>query len=391
MTEVNEARKIILDNCTTTAVDEMPLLSATGFVLAEPVYSAIDTPPFDQSAMDGFAFSFDKWDKKSALKVVGEERAGDDSGILVKQQEAVRIFTGAPLPHGADTVVMQEKVSDADGGILIEDAAIAKGSNVRPKASQTKMHRIALPAGHYLSPASIAFLAGIGTEKVKVYSHPKISIIVTGSELTAPGTPLERGKIYESNSFGLAAALHRLHIQPAAILTTRDDREEIREAIQSQLDSDIILLSAGISVGDYDFVAGALEDCGVKKIFHKVKQKPGKPLYFGRYRNSLVFGLPGNPASALTCFYEYVQDAILCSCKKETGRKIVLPLLNDYTKRKGLTYFLKGKIANGGVEILKHQESYLMNSFAEADCLVELEEGKENFQKGEPVKVRMIV
>lgn len=206
-----------------------------------------------------------------------------------------------------------------------------------------------------------------------------------------PGEALSAGKVFESNSPGLKAALVQMNISPVTTEMVDDDETLIIRAIKRRLNSDILILTGGVSVGDYDFVAAALEKCEVKKVFHKVKQKPGKPFYFGKHQQTLVFGLPGNPASVLTCFYEYVSVAIGQLTKKEYFKKTELTLANDFSKKKGLTFFLKGKTNRNKVSILNDQESYKMNSFAEADCLIELEEAKEQFEKGDLVNVRMIV
>jgi len=189
----------------------------------------------------------------------------------------------------------------------------------------------------------------------------------------------------------LAAALHQLNIIPASVVFTDDNEAEIIDAVNAECDSDIIILSGGVSVGDYDLVPSALEKCGVRKIFHHVKQKPGKPLYFGKISDTLVFALPGNPASALTCFYEYVVPSIAIFTQADYMRHVQLPLLNDVSKKPGLTHFLKGKTSINGVTILGNQESYKLNSFSVADCLVELEEERDEYLTGEIVKVRMII
>lgn len=391
MLQVHKAKKLILENCTSSKVELMPLNKASGFVLAESIFSPMDTPAFHQSAMDGYAFSFDEWDGSTDLLVSGEVQAGNYISENIGPNEAVRIFTGAAIPAGTDTVVIQENTIKNDKHISIKDDKLIKGSNVRLQGSQTKNGDKVLQEGHCLSPASISFLAGLGIDKVKVYSNPVVSIIVTGKELLKPGEAMSKGKIYESNSFGLTAALKQMNIVPVSVEIVDDEEEKIINAINNQSQSNIIILSGGVSVGDYDFVISALEKCGVKKIFHKVKQKPGKPFYFGKHQQTLVFGLPGNPASVLTCFYEYVADAITSFTKKEYFKKVKLPLANDFTKKPGFTFFLKGKATSNEVSILKSQESYLMNSFAMADCIIELEEEKEHFCKSELVNVRMII
>ncbi len=391
MIAVSEAKKQILDHCTTYKPQVVPLLSANGFVLAAPVFSVIDSPPFHQSAMDGYAFSFKNWDKKSALIVIGEIQAGTFSNNSLGTNEAFQIFTGAPIPSDADAVVMQEKVIRNGNVIQIQDIAITGGANVRPKGSQTKKGEIALSLGDLVTPIGISFLAGLGINEVTVFSKPKVSIIVTGKELINKSESISEGKIYESNAIGLTAALQQINIEPTAIELVDDTLEEIKNAITTHLNADILILTGGVSVGDYDLVPAALEKCGVEKIFHKVKQKPGKPLYFGKVNQTLIFALPGNPAAALTCFYEYVLLAIDHFTYKKHFKKMQLPLANDFYKKAGLTHFLKGKTSENAVSILENQESYKLNSFATANCLITLDENSEYFKKGDLVTCSMIL
>ena len=226
---------------------------------------------------------------------------------------------------------------------------------------------------------------------VKVFSKPNVSIIVTGKELAKAEDTISEGKIFESNSIGLIAALQQLGINPVSVEVVDDVEEEIEQAISNQLTSDILILTGGVSVGDYDLVPACLEKCGVQKIFHKIKQKPGKPFYFGRYNRTLVFALPGNPAAVMSCFYEYVAQAISNFTQKEYFKKMLLPLAEDFNKKAGLTFFLKGKMGERDVTVLNNQESYKLNSFAVADCLIEFDEEGENFKKGDLVNVRMIL
>lgn len=391
MIEVKEAKRIIDEHCSSGRIVPLDLISACGKILAEPVYALVDTPPFDQSAMDGYAFAFDQYDGKSELRIAGEIQAGAYSATAVSSMEAVRIFTGAALPPGADTVVIQEKVVLNGNSISISDELLKKGGNVRLRGSQTKKGNVALEKDVLLTPAGVSYLAGIGIEKVNVFADPDIAIIVTGKELVKPGQELREGEIFESNSSGLVATLKQMAIHSGSVDVVGDDEQEIMNAVAQNSDRDIIILTGGVSVGDYDFVVPALEKSGVKKLFHKVRQKPGKPFYFGRKNDTLVFALPGNPASVLTCFYEYIVPAITRFTHKDYFEKKQLPLAEEYKKKPGLTHFLKGKVKGNEVAILKGQESYLMNTFALADCIIELEEEKEFFAKGEPVIVKMII
>ena len=391
MINVNEAKQLIEANCCFLKVETLTLLEANGSILAEPIYAAIDTPPFHQSAMDGYAFSFENWDKKSNLTVIREIQTGNFSTEKVLANEAVRIYTGAPIPPETDTVVMQEKISQEGNSIQILDTFLEKGANVRPQGSQTKKGELVLQEKQLLTPVAISFLAGIGINKVKVFLKPTVSIIVTGKELAAANEEISEGKIFESNSIGLIAALQQLGINPVSVEVVDDVEPEIERAISNQLSSNILILTGGVSVGDYDLVPASLEKCGVQKIFHKIKQKPGKPFYFGRHNQTLVFALPGNPAAVMSCFYEYVVQAISSFTQKEYFKKIAFPLAEDFNKKAGLTFFLKGKMGENSVTVLNNQESYKLNSFAVADCLVEFEEEKEIFKKGDLVNVRMIL
>lgn len=391
MIDVTEAKKLILENCNESKTEKVTLLEATECILAENVISPIDSPPFHQSAVDGYAFIYDNRNKKNELFIKGEIQTGHFSNLILNPTEAIRIYTGAAIPDGSDTVVMQENVEIKGNKIIINDDRLLKGNNVRIQGSQIKRGESALKQGQLLMPPGISYLSGIGITHVKIFSKPTVSIIATGKELIKAGNELTRGKIYESNAIGLESALLQINIKPASVEIVDDSEEELIKAIKHQLNSDILILTGGVSVGDYDLVPAVLEKCGVKKIFHTVKQKPGKPFYFGKYNQTLIFALPGNPAAVMSCFYEYVVDAISTFTQKEYFKKLLLPLENDFHKKSGLTLFLKGKTGEQKVAILENQESYLLNSFAVADCLIELEEEREEFKKGDLVKIKMTV
>jgi len=387
MISVNEARKLIFESNVHSKCRKLPLRLASGYVLAESLMSSMDTPPFNQSAMDGYAFAYDSLKHSKELTIKTSIQAGSSFEGNLALGETARIFTGAPLPKGADTVVMQEKVSRYGDKIRLEDDALIRGMNVRLKGSQTARGEIALKQGQLLTPAAISFLASLGIFEVPVFDKPKINLIITGDELIPPGQQLQAGQIYESNSFGLIAALKQIGIEPENVIYADDDQIRLNTAIKKGLNADILILTGGVSVGEYDFVTTGLEACGVKTVFHKVKQKPGKPLYFGKKNETLVFGLPGNPASVMTCYYQYVQSAIFQFCHIEKTPEVIYPLVTEYRKKPGLTHFLKGQIHGNNVFILPGQESYLMNSYALADCLIEIEEEKILCKKGDLVKV----
>ena len=390
MISVAEAKAIIHQNLHPLPPVELSLLQAAYHILAQDVFAAIDIPSFEQSSMDGYAFRFA--DKASPLKIRGEIAAGAQHSISIKEGEAARIFTGAPLPAGADTVVMQEKVSLQNKELVIEDADLQQGSNVRSKGAEVKAGSLAMPRGTLLSPAAIGFLAGIGVTKVAVCPRPSVTIIVTGNELQKPGNSLSYGQVYEANSYSLRAALHEAGIAVIEVVQADDDIEVLSRILATALhNSDFVLLTGGVSVGDYDFVIEATKRCGVQQLFHKVKQRPGKPLFFGTKEGKPVFGLPGNPSSVLSCFYNYVLQALeMASNKKSSIQKVSASLAAKYPKQKGLTHFLKGYYEAGKATPLNAQESFRLSSFADANCLICLEEGRGNYEEGETVDVFLL-
>ena len=390
MITVTEAKTIISNNVAALKPVTLPLLQARGKVLAADVFATVDIPAFPQSAMDGYAFAFD--DLQKELVIEGEIAAGSSSTVEVAAGKAMRIFTGAPVPAGADTVVMQEKVRTENGILIIEDEKLQRNSNVRPIGSEIKAGQLALPKGSLLTSAAIGFLAGIGVTEIEVIPDPVISIILTGNELQEPGKPLSYGQVYESNSSGLTAALESLHIPVHRMYKAADDIEVLTAILQQALhESDLVLLTGGVSVGDYDFVLQAAENCGVTKQFHKIKQRPGKPLFFGTKENKLVFGLPGNPSSVLTCFYEYVTEALAHQTKRPLQLKAVqTTLAKDCIKPPGLTHFQKAYYDGQTVLPLTAQESYKLNSFATANCLLVLEGEKEEYKANDPVTIHLL-
>jgi len=397
MISVLEARKIIAQQVVSLPPIESPLLQAAGQLLAEDVYAPADIPAFPQSSMDGYAFSYTDWKNMTNLIIDGEIAAGNNDIISLPGGKAIRIFTGAPVPQGADTVVMQEKVIIAEPSagkkeLLINDDQIQQGTNVRLAGSEIKKGELALEKNRLLGPAAVGFLAGIGIAAIKVFPNPSVSIIITGKELQQPGNHLDHGQVFESNSFALSSALQALHINDVKMLWADDDLDILTSTLAKALQqSDMVLLTGGISAGDYDFVLQAAEKCGAIKLFHKIKQRPGKPLYFGKQGNKLVFGLPGNPSSVLTCFYEYVLPALSILTSRSVGLiTLHAPLTASFQKKVALTSFLKGTYDGKAVTILDAQESYKMRSFAIANCLVKLDEEVKEYRTGAIVEVHLL-
>lgn len=366
------------------------LEEALGHVVSSDIYSPLDIPAFPQSSMDGYAFAYEEG--VTDYTIAGEIPAGFETATTLSKGSAARIFTGAPVPEGADTVVMQEKTIVNTGIVRITDEKLQKGNNVRLVGTEMRKGQLALTKGSILNPLSIGLLAGLGIDKVSVYPKPRVGIIITGNELQKPGKALSHGQVYDSNSYSLRAALQQLDIEVLHLLQTIDNLDKLSSQLNQLLEnSDLVLLVGGVSVGDYDFTLPAFEKCGVTPIFHKIKQKPGKPLLFGKKENVIVFGLPGNPASVMTCFYEYLLPAIgKMTSYNISLKRIEAKLEEGYIKPQGLTCFLKAYYNGQSVRIQTGQESYKLSSFSEANCLVVLPEESREVIAGEIVNVHLL-
>jgi molybdopterin molybdotransferase len=390
MITVEEAKDKLLKDIRITSKELIGINKAAGRVLYEDIYSPISLPSFNQSAMDGYALRLHNQNK---YELIGEIKAGDSHKIRIKKGQTVRIFTGAAVPSDADCIAIQEAVKEENKCIIIGDYIPKKGNNIRLAGSDIRKGEIALKKGDVLTPAAIGFLASLGIRRVKAYKTPVVSIVTTGNELRQAGMPLNTGKIYESNSFALSAALQEIGIHPKFISQLRDDRKTLHLAIQKLLSaSDVLILSGGISVGKYDLVKDTLHKIGVKELFYKVAQKPGKPLFVGKKGSKLVFALPGNPAATLICYYEYVYPTIR---KMQGFSEYLLPkkyvkAAEAIRKKNDRACFLKGKVTYSGVLPLEGQESYIMKSFAEANALIYLPLEKGDVKKGEEVEVHLL-
>lgn len=376
MKSVQEAKNTILENTTRLATKSIALSESLGYITSEDIFSELSLPNFRQSAMDGYAIRLA--DIHAILMLQDELPAGTDRQIDLLKGSAVKVFTGGPIPAAAEIVVQKEWVAVSDHSISvhtdkINGKQVHAGMNIREPGSAVEKNRLVLEKNTVLNSFRIALLASIGFENVVVYKKPKVVIIITGNELVQPGETLLLGQVYESNSFGLNAALNYAGVAAEKILFVKDDFEKTVAAIDGALEyADIILLTGGVSVGDYDFVARACAHLDIETLFHGVKQKPGKPFYCGKKDKKLVFGLPGNPASVLSCFHQYVLPALAVASGKKPALPIMMPLQNRFEKKLGLSFFLKGLAQHGMVNILPEQASYQLTAFAQANCWVEI-------------------
>lgn len=385
MISVEEALKIIDQTVSIGPITSLPLNEALGYTLASDVLSPINMPPFQQSAMDGYAVCSNGG---NTFKLIDEVKAGDGHEPSLQPGEAIRIFTGAPVPTSADTVIRQED-TQVENDHLTVTSFPAKGANIRPKAEQIQEGQIALKKGHRINEASIGYLATLGITFVDVYHKPIVSILITGNELVDPGQELQYGQIYESNAPMLVAALKKVGFDRVSIYRVRDDYDSTKSQLEEILSaSDLVICSGGISVGDYDYVGKALRELGVNEVFYKVKQKPGKPLFFGTRDKKLVFALPGNPAAALSCFYVYVTKAIalIMGNEKEFVARTTKRISADYLRKGDRAQFLKARIKGDEVQVLEGQSSAMLNTFALANALVYVPAEVSTYKQGDEVE-----
>ncbi len=408
MITYEEAKKLIEKAAKSLPVQEILLEDSLGCVVAEDIISPISLPSFDNSAMDGYAFKSSdtvkaRPGKPVYLRIVCTIKAGQPNtgtGIpapgAASGMTAYKIMTGALMPKGADTVIPQE-IALAKNGFLVFNNFFGRGRNVRYEGEELKKGQQVLAKGAAINPGTIGFLASLGKSRVRVFGKPRVSLVATGSELVEPGRPLSPGKIYDSNSFMIAAALSKMAIQPALVKTVPDKPKVLRGVIAGALQkSDILILMGGVSTGDYDYVKPLLQELGVSEIFWKVSQKPGKPVYFGKKNSTLVFGLPGNPASVFVCFYEYVYPALrrMMGFANSGLPSAMLPLQNRVRADQSKLLFLKGKVAvtkkGRRVIPLPHQGSHMLSSLCDTDGFILIPPRKTVFQTGERVPVHLL-
>ncbi|WP_258105711.1 molybdopterin molybdotransferase MoeA [Marinoscillum sp. MHG1-6] len=374
MISITEAQNIVKTQDVRTKNSVRPVAEALGYCLSQPIVSSMNLPAFDNSAMDGYAVC----GYEETYEVIGEVAAGDISAVSLKEGEAVRIFTGGKVPENTTAVIMQEKVA-IKGHLLNVKDDVVRGKNIRVKGSEIKRDEEVFGSGQKISPATVATLSSIGLSEVNVFEKPVIRMITTGNELVSPGEPLDDGQIYESNGATLIAAAQQLGFICDEQIRVKDDFDKIKWTIGEQLGQcDVLLLSGGISVGDYDYVKRSLEENGVSELFYKVAQKPGKPLYFGRRDQAFVFALPGNPASALTCFYIYVLPLLqkLAGGVPTGLTQVNLPLAEEYTMKSDRPTYFKAALNDGKIHLLGGQSSAMLHSLALGNAMVLLDKQK---------------
>jgi molybdopterin molybdotransferase len=296
------------------------------------------------------------------------------------------------VPDSANAVIMQEQTNHKNKVLTIE-IPVKNGQNIRPIGSQVQKGDFPLEKGQVLQASGLAFLQSLGIHEVEVIRSPRVTLILTGNELIKPTETFTRGKIYESNSILLRSALQQQGIETQLISFTEDNlKATIHTLEKAFLKADVVLVSGGISVGDYDFVKQALEALDVKQIFYKVRQRPGKPLFFGKKGTKLVFALPGNPASTLSCFYVYVLPLLarMKGSRSDGLMRVSIPIEHDFSSKEPRALFLKASFNNKTVSILDHQHSSMLISFAKANALVYIPEQGIDIKKGAMVETLLL-
>ncbi|GAA0878160.1 hypothetical protein GCM10009119_11280 [Algoriphagus jejuensis] len=360
------------------------LESSLGYYLAEDVYAPISIPSFRQSAMDGYAI---KYGQAEVYEVVGESKAGDFQEYELAGNRAVRILTGARVPDLADTVVIQENIHKTGSEIRIQHMP-KPFANVRCIGEQVKAGELIARKGTKIQAMLLGFLAGFGIEEVLVINKPKIAVIVTGNELQAAGTSLRPGGVYETNGITIKTILAEQGFQVERVDYVKDEKSATVLSIKKALEADVVLISGGISAGDYDFVKAGLEENVVEEIFYQVNQKPARPLWFGKKGKTLVFGLPGNPAAMATCMQVYVLPLLR---KITSGAEISLNLKRgildgELRNPSGKALFLAANHHNGLVKVFEKQACNVLGAFAQGNALVFVDESVSMLAYGDPVK-----
>ncbi len=376
--------------------ETLDLHSALGRVAAQEVVSTSDVPNHTNSAMDGYAVCGEELpDQGSAtFRMIGESFAGSAFQGTVGSGQCVRIMTGAVMPAGTDSVVMQERVDRAGNTITIH-AGEQKAANVRYAGEDIQVGDVVIPAGTRLGASHLGLLASLGRPEVTVYRKPRIAFFSNGDELRSMGAPLALGEVYDSNRYTLYAMLHDLGVEQVDLGIVRDDRDAIAKAIQSAAgQADLVITTAGASVGDADYIREILTRLG-QVSFWKVAIKPGRPLSFGRLGNSLFFGLPGNPVSVMVTFQVFLEPAI----KQLSGERFDVPTvlkmrtLTALKKRSGRMEYQRGVMSlneNGETVVRSsgEQGSGILRSMSQANCFIILPDESEGVSAGEWVEVQ---
>ena len=400
MITVEEALDTILAHVETMGQEKVSILEALTRVIGEDIHAPRHIPPFDNSGMDGYAVRAENVRAASEahplqLEVIDDVPAGFRSKKALTDGQAIRIMTGAPMPVGADTVVPVEETKKEVNTVHILKA-FPRGDNVRQAGEDVRKGDLVISRGDVIRPAEVGMLASVGRSFVSVYQRPTVAILCTGEELADVDEPLGDIKIVSSNSYTLAAQVKDCGAIPIQLGIARDRKEEIKEKLGQGVRADVLISSAGVSVGDYDFVKDALSELGMDMMFWKVAMKPGKPLVFGTIQGKPVFGLPGNPVSSMVAFEQFVRPSLL---KMMGHRQIFRPIIeavlrNDIRKEPGRRHYIRALVSfeenRYSVTPTGAQGSGILRSMVRANGLIVIPEDREVVRAGESVRVQLL-
>ena len=400
LASIEEARSRILAEASPLGVESQPLSHSLGMVMAQDLVARYDLPPFDNSAMDGYAVrsadtGLASVERPAALKILGTIAAGHVSAAEVGEGEALRIMTGAPMPQGADAVAQVEITSETADEVFVRKTVCA-GENVRPAGGDVVSGSTVLRTGTVLGPAEVGMVASLGLEVVTVHRRPRVAIVSTGSELVELGRPLGPGQIHNSNGFALTALCQQMDIEPDMLGIAQDDRAMTKRLLSQGLEYDVLLTSGGVSVGAFDFVKEVQDELGIERLLWGVAMKPGKPLVFGKHEGTLVFGLPGNPVSAMVSFELFVRPALLrlMGYAHTTRPRHKAVMSEDLEALKERVHVVRVRVWRDGsvwrATSTGDQGSSRMSSMVGANGLVFLPAGSAGIKAGQEADVTMI-
>jgi molybdopterin molybdotransferase len=388
MISEEEARRRVLQSVDLLGERAVPLSKALDYFSAHEVVARLPLPMFDNSAMDGYAVVATSSGKGARLQVIAEQAAGIDRDLRISSGEAVRIFTGAPIPGGADAVVMQEDTT-REGDEIVVNVGVDLGEFIRRRGCDLAEGQKILARGERIRSTTIALLASQGFADVTIGGEVNAAIVSTGDEVVMPGKKLDQGQIYDSNSILLQALVQRCGASVTFAEHCPDQRERLIEAIQRGIKSHILVITGGVSVGEHDLVQATLRSLGARIDVWRVAIKPGKPFLFGKVGGCAVFGLPGNPVSAFVTFLQFVRPAIL---KMMGANNLDLPktpvrLAVDLANEGDRTHYMRGTIDNGTFVPTGRQESHALFGLSQSNALVRVAVG-ESLKAGAIVDVQ---
>ena len=395
--QATEAQHLILHSVIALGVETVQLDQSVGRVLAQEIHANRDLPPYDVSAMDGFALrSADLAGVPVVLEIIEDIKAGDLPGKILQTGQCARIMTGAPVPVGADAVIRVEETQEAGATAVRINKAVKPGNDIRLRGENMKDGDVVLTAGTEITPGIIGVLATVKAARFSVFRRPRVAILSTGNELEGMDEAVDLNKIPNANSYALMAQVQALGIEPVLLGIARDDPAELEQYLKRGLEYDVLLVSGGTSVGVHDYVRPTIEKLGVEMKFWRLAIRPGHPLAFGMTHKTAVFGLPGNPVSSMVCFEQFVIPALrqMMGNKRWYRRTVTARVAHDVKFRPGRTEFIRVQLTrddNGYIaSSTGTQSSGVLLSMARADGLMVIPSDSTGLAAGAQVVVQLL-